>query len=62
MQFNSADQRVRIALEIVKHPKNKVYDFVKLVVASEVLTPHQTIAKLHNGGPEVDFQTEPMPT
>lgn len=62
MQFNSADQRVRLALEIVKHPKNEVYDRVKLAVASDVLTPHHTLAKLHNGGPEDDIETKSMLT
>ncbi|KAK9903068.1 hypothetical protein M0R45_001284 [Rubus argutus] len=35
--FNLVDQRVRIALEIVKHPKNEVYDRVKLENANYIM-------------------------
>lgn len=60
--FNSADQRVRLALEIVKNPKNEVIDHVLSVVALEEAAQHPPKGKLQNDGPEVELNCQPILT
>lgn len=59
-QFNSADQRVRLALEIVRNPKNEVIDRVLFVAASEEAPQHPPEGKLQNDGPEFQLDCQPM--
>lgn len=52
-QFNSVDQRVRLALEIVRNPKNEVIDRVLFAAASDEAPQHPPEGKLQNDGSEV---------
>lgn len=58
--FNSADQRVRLALEIVRNPKNEVIDRVLFAAASDEAPQQPPEGKLQNDGREVGLDWQPM--
>ncbi|KAK9943204.1 hypothetical protein M0R45_008820 [Rubus argutus] len=58
--FNSADQRVRLALEIVRNPKNEVIDRVLFAAASDEAAQQPPEGKLQNDGREVQLDCQPM--
>ncbi|KAK9932444.1 hypothetical protein M0R45_019682 [Rubus argutus] len=58
--FNSADQRVRLALEIVRNPKNEVIDRVLFAAALDEAAQQPPEGKLQNDGREVQLDCQPM--